>query len=43
MMPTAGGDFDYLNRAFGPQIGFAFAWYNFFVGKSASQAIIATM
>ena len=43
MMPTAGGDFDYLRRAFGDRVAFSFAWYNFFVGKSGSQAIIATM
>ena len=43
MMPTAGGDFDYLRRAFGDRAAFSFAWYNFFVGKSGSQAIIATM
>lgn len=43
MMPTAGGDFDYLNRAFGERAAFSFAWYNFFIGKSGSQAIIATI
>eukprot|EP01035_Chromulina_nebulosa_P041904 gene41904-56746_t len=43
MMPTAGGDFDYLRRAFGDRVAFSFAWYNFFVGKSGSQAIIATI
>ena len=43
MMPSAGGDFDYLTRAFGDRAAFAFAWYNFFIGKSGSQAIIATI
>lgn len=43
MMPTAGGDFDYLNRAYGERAAFAFAWYNFFIGKTGSQAIIATI
>ena len=43
MMPTAGGDFDYLKRAYGDRVAFSFAWYNFFVGKPGSQAIIATI
>ena len=43
MMPSAGGDFDYLKRAYGEQAAFSFAWYNFFVGKTGSQAIIATI
>ena len=42
-MPTAGGDFDYLRRAYGDRIAFSFAWYNFFVGRSGSHAIMATM
>jgi solute carrier family 7 (L-type amino acid transporter), member 9/15 len=42
-MPSAGGDFDYLERAFGERMAFAFAWFNFFVGKTGSQAIIATI
>jgi APA family basic amino acid/polyamine antiporter len=43
IMPSAGGDFDYLRRAYGDRMAFAFAWYNFFVGKTGSQAIIATI
>lgn len=43
MMPSAGGDFDYLTRSYGDRIGFSFAWFNFFVGKTAAQAIIATI
>jgi len=43
MMPSAGGDFVYLKRAFGERVAFTFAWYNIFVGKPGSQAIIATM
>ncbi|KAJ1399602.1 amino acid/polyamine transporter I [Ochromonadaceae sp. CCMP2298] len=43
IMPSAGGDFDYLKRAYGDRMAFAFAWYNFFVGKTGSQAIIATI
>ena len=41
-MPSAGGDFDYLQRAYGQRAAFSFAFYNFFVGKSGSQAIIAS-
>lgn len=40
-MPSAGGDFDYLKRAYGPRVAFSFAWYNFFIGKTGSQAIIS--
>lgn len=43
MIPTAGGDFDYLQRAYGDGAAFAFAWFNFWVGKPGSQAIIATV
>lgn len=43
MMPSAGGDFDYLTRAYGERMGFAFAWFNIFVSKTGSQAIIATI
>ena len=31
MIPTAGGDFDYLRRAYGDKAAFAFAWFNFWV------------
>ena len=41
MIPTAGGDFDYLKRAYGDKAAFAFAWFNFWVSKPGSQAIIA--
>lgn len=43
MMPSAGGDFDYLGRAYGQQAAFSFAWFNFWVSKTGSQAIIATV
>jgi amino acid transporter len=42
-MPSAGGDFDYLRRAYGERVAFTFAWFNFFVSKTGSQAIIATI
>lgn len=43
IMPSAGGDFDYLRRAYGERVSFSFAWFNFFVSKTGSQAIIATI
>ena len=43
MMPKAGGDFEYLNRAYGPRAAFAFAWFNFWISKTGSQAIISTI
>lgn len=43
MMPSAGGDFDYLTRAYGDRAAFSFAWFNIFVSKTGSQAIIATI
>lgn len=42
-MPSAGGDFDYLQRAYGERMAFSFAFFNFFVSKTGSQAIIATI
>eukprot|EP01038_Epipyxis_sp_PR26KG_P007876 gene7876-10692_t len=41
MIPSAGGDFDYLKRAYGERVAFSFAWFNFFVSKTGSQAIIS--
>ena len=43
MMPSTGGDYDYLLRAYGSQAAFSFAWFNFFISKTGSQAIIATV
>jgi amino acid transporter len=43
MMPHAGGDFEYIKRAFGERASFSFAWFNFWISKTASQAIIATI
>ncbi|CAM9708563.1 unnamed protein product, partial [Ectocarpus fasciculatus] len=42
-IPDSGGDFAFLQRAYGNAVAFCFAWYNFWVGKSGSQAIIATI
>jgi len=43
MMPHAGGDFEYLKRAYGERTSFAFAWFNFWISKCASIAIISTI
>ena len=43
MIPTTGGDYDYLLRAYGSQAAFSFAFFNFFISKTGSQAIIATI
>lgn len=31
IIPSSGGDYDYLKRAYGDQVAFSFAWFNFFV------------
>jgi amino acid transporter len=41
--PSAGGDYEYLTRAYGKPIGFSFIWYYFWISKPGSQAIIATV
>lgn len=41
MMPTAGGDFDYLRRGYGERVAFSFAWFYFFISKTGSAAMIA--
>ncbi len=43
MYPSAGGDFEYLNQSYGQRMAFSFAWFNFFISKPGSQAIIATI
>jgi len=43
MMPTAGGDYEYLKRAYGEWASFSFGWYFFWIAKPGSQAIIATV
>ncbi len=43
MLPHAGGDFHYINRAYGERTAFAFAWFNFWISKTGSQSIIATI
>jgi APA family basic amino acid/polyamine antiporter len=41
-LPAAGGEYVYLHRAYGPSLGFLYAWTQFIVAKSASIATIAT-
>lgn len=43
MIPSTGGDFDYLKRAYGKSAAFSFAWFLFWISKPGSQAIIATV
>jgi amino acid transporter len=43
LYPTAGGDYDYLLNSYGETAAFSFAWFNFFISKPGSQAIIATI
>lgn len=43
MMPSTGGDFDYLYRAYGDSAAFSFAWFYFWISKTGSQAIVATV
>jgi basic amino acid/polyamine antiporter, APA family len=43
MMPSTGGDFDYLKRAYGDYAAFSFTWFFFWISKSGSQAIVATV
>jgi basic amino acid/polyamine antiporter, APA family len=43
MMPSTGGDFDYLKRAYGDSTAFAFAWFYFWISKTGSLAIISTV
>ena len=43
LYPKAGGDYEYLTRAYGDRAGFSFAWFNFWISKTGSQAIIATI
>jgi APA family basic amino acid/polyamine antiporter len=41
-IPETGGEYVYLQRAYGPVIGFLYGWTQFFVAKTASIAAIAT-
>src|SRR5271170_1187983 len=42
MMPEAGGEYVYLNAAYGPFFGFVYGWTQTWVAKSASIASLAT-
>ncbi len=41
-LPEAGGEYVYLNAAYGPFFGFIYGWTQTWVGKSASLATLAT-
>jgi len=41
-MPEAGGEYVYLNAAYGPFFGFIYGWTQTWVAKSASLATLAT-
>jgi basic amino acid/polyamine antiporter, APA family len=43
MMPSTGGDFDYLYKAYGDYAAFSFTWFFFWISKPGSQAIVATV
>ena len=43
MMPSTGGDFDYLRAAYGEPAAFSYAWFLFWISKPGSIAIIATV
>jgi amino acid transporter len=43
MMPSTGGDFDYLYKAYGDYAAFSFTWFFFWISKCGSQAIVATV
>ena len=42
MLPEAGGEFVYMNHAYGPLFGFLYGWTQFIIAKTASIAAIAT-
>lgn len=41
-IPEAGGEYIYINRAYGPTLGFLYGWTYFIVAKPASIAAIGT-
>jgi basic amino acid/polyamine antiporter, APA family len=43
MLPEAGGEYVYLNAAYGPFFGFVYGWTQTWVAKSASIAAMATL
>jgi APA family basic amino acid/polyamine antiporter len=43
MMPEAGGEYVYLNAAYGPFLGFVYGWTQTWVAKSASIAAMGTL
>lgn len=43
MLPQAGGEYAYLNAAYGPFFGFVYGWTQTWVAKSASIAAMGTL
>ena len=43
LYPNAGGDYSYLQAAYGDRSAFSFAWFALLISKTGSQAIIATI
>jgi basic amino acid/polyamine antiporter, APA family len=43
MLPAAGGEYAYLNAAYGPFFGFVYGWTQTWVAKSASIAAMGTL
>lgn len=43
ILPHAGGDYNYLQAAYGDRAAFSFAWFNLIISKTGSQAIISTI
>lgn len=42
-LPAAGGEYVYLNAAYGPFFGFVYGWTQTWVAKAASMAALATL
>mmetsp|Transcript_22246 Transcript_22246/g.37703 ORF Transcript_22246/g.37703 Transcript_22246/m.37703 type:complete len:500 (-) Transcript_22246:235-1734(-) len=43
MMPSSGGDYEYLLTVYGKPTAFSFAWFYFWIAKTGGQAIISTV
>lgn len=43
IMPSSGGDYEYLLKVYGKSTAFSFAWFYFWIAKTGGQAIISTV
>jgi amino acid transporter len=43
LMPSSGGDYEYLLKVYGKSTAFSFAWFYFWIAKTGGQAIISTV